>query len=171
MASVNKAIILGNVGQDPEIRALNNGNRVANLSIATSESWKDKATGERKERTEWHRVIVFNDGLVGVIEQYVRKGTKLYIEGQIQTRKWTDKDGNERYSTEIVLQNYNGQLVLLGSKDAPAQSAQPAQPTQHEQAKANGYQADAELNDEIPFACLLGVRLSGIMLLQSVPLA
>jgi single-strand DNA-binding protein len=114
MSSVNKVIIVGNVGADPEIKSFNNGGRVANLRIATSESWKDKATGEKKERTEWHSVAVTNDGLIGVIERFVTKGTKIYVEGQLRTRKWQDQAGNDRYTTEIVLAPYAGELVLLG---------------------------------------------------------
>lgn len=117
MASVNKVTLLGNVGADPEIRSMQSGARVANLRIATSETWKDKQTGEKKERTEWHSVVVWNDGLVGVIERYVKKGTKLYVEGQLQTRKWQDQSGNDRYSTEVVLQGFGGSLVLLGGND------------------------------------------------------
>jgi single-strand DNA-binding protein len=117
MSSVNKAIIIGNVGKDPEIRSMQSGDTVASFSIATSESWKDKTSGERKEKTEWHRVSCFNQGLNKVIEKYVKKGSKIYIEGQIETRKWTDKDGAEKYSTEIVLRPFRGELVLLGSKD------------------------------------------------------
>lgn len=116
MASVNKVILIGNVGKDPEIRSTQDGREIANLSIATSESWKDKNTGERKEKTEWHRISIFNEGLVGVVKNYVKKGSKLYIEGQLQTRKWTDKDGVEKYSTEVVLQNFGGTLVMLDSK-------------------------------------------------------
>lgn len=112
--SLNKVQLLGNLGQDPEIRTFPNGGRVANLSIATSETWKDKQTGEKKERTEWHRIAVFIDGLVGVIEQYVKKGSKVYVEGQLETRKWQDQSGADRYSTEIVLRPYSGQLILLG---------------------------------------------------------
>jgi single-strand DNA-binding protein len=115
MAGVNKVILVGNLGKDPEIRTLQNGGRVANFSLATSESWKDKATGERKERTEWHRVVVFNDNLVGVIERFVKKGSKLYVEGQIETRKYTDNQGQERYTTEIVLRQYRGEITLLDS--------------------------------------------------------
>lgn len=114
--SVNKVILVGNVGNDPEIRSLNSGDRVCNFSLATSESWRDKQSGERKEKTEWHRIVVFNDGLVGVIERYVKKGSKLYIEGQLQTRKWTDRDGNDKYTTEIVLQRYRGELAMLDSR-------------------------------------------------------
>ena len=114
--SVNKVILVGNVGKDPEIRSFQNGGRVASFSVATSESWKDKATGEKKDRTEWHRISVLNENLVGVIENYVKKGAKLYIEGQLETRKWTDKDGAEKYSTEVVLRPYRGELTLLDSK-------------------------------------------------------
>jgi single-strand DNA-binding protein len=106
--SVNKVIIVGNLGKDPEVRSFQNGGKVANLSIATSETWKDKQTGERKERTEWHRVSILNEGLVGVAEKYLRKGSKVYIEGQLETRKWTDQQGVEKYTTEIVLRPYRG---------------------------------------------------------------
>lgn len=119
--SLNKVQVLGNLGQDPEIRSFPNGGRVANMSIATSETWKDKNTGEKKERTEWHRVAVFIDGLVGVIEQYVKKGSKVYIEGQLETRKWQDQSGADRYSTEIVLRPYSGQLILLGGNQGGGQ--------------------------------------------------
>ena len=116
--SVNKVILVGNLGRDPEIRTTNDGTKVANLSLATSETWRDRNTGERRERTEWHRIVIFNDRLVDVVEKYVSKGTKLYIEGQLQTRKWTDRDGQERYTTEVVLGRFRGQLVLLDSRDA-----------------------------------------------------
>ena len=115
MAGVNKVILVGNLGKDPEIRNLQNGGRVANFSLATSETWKDKATGERKERTEWHRVVVFNDNLVGVIERFVKKGSKLYVEGQLETRKYTDNSGQERYTTEVVLRQFRGEITLLDS--------------------------------------------------------
>lgn len=111
--SVNKAIIVGNLGADPEIRRTQDGRAVANLRIATSETWRDKSTDERKERTEWHRVVIFNEGLAKVAEQYLKKGAKVYIEGGIQTRKWQDKDGQDRYSTEIVLQGFNSVLTML----------------------------------------------------------
>jgi single-strand DNA-binding protein len=114
--SVNKVILIGNLGADPEIRSLNSGDRVANLRIATSETWRDRASGERKERTEWHRVVIFNDGLVKVAEQFLRKGSKVYIEGSIQTRKWSDQSGQEKYSTEIVLQKFRGELTMLDGK-------------------------------------------------------
>jgi single-strand DNA-binding protein len=111
--SVNKVILLGNLGADPEIRSTQSGQKIANMRIATSDSWRDKATGERKEKTEWHRVVVFNENLVKVIENYVKKGSKIYIEGQLQTRKWQDQSGADRYSTEVVLQGFNSQLTLL----------------------------------------------------------
>ena len=114
--SVNKVILIGNLGRDPEIRTLNSGDRVANLRIATSEQWRDKATGERKEKTEWHRVVIFNDNLVKVAEQYLKKGSKVYIEGSIQTRKWTDQSGVEKFSTEIVLQKFRGELTMLDGR-------------------------------------------------------
>jgi single-strand DNA-binding protein len=114
--SVNKVILVGNLGADPEIRSLNSGDRVANLRVATSETWRDKSSGERKEKTEWHRVVIFNKNLAEIAEKYLRKGAKVYVEGSLQTRKWTDKDGQEKYSTEIVLQNFRGELTMLDSK-------------------------------------------------------
>lgn len=114
--SVNKVILVGNVGKDPEIRRTQDGRPIANLSLATSETWRDKNTGERKEKTEWHRVVVFSEPLCKVIEQYVKKGAKLYIEGQLQTRKWTDQSGVEKYSTEVVLQGFNGTLTMLDGR-------------------------------------------------------
>lgn len=114
--SVNKVILIGNLGRDPEVRSLNDGSKVVNLRIATSESWRDRATGERKERTEWHSVVIFNENLGKVAENYLRKGTKIYVEGQLQTRKWTDQQGQDRYTTEIVLQRYRGELTILDSR-------------------------------------------------------
>ena len=113
--SVNKVILVGNVGRDPEVRSTNDGQRVANFTLATSENWRDKASGERREKTEWHRVVIFNDRLVEVVEKYVKKGTKLYIEGALQTRKWNDNQGQERYTTEVVLQRFRGELTMLDS--------------------------------------------------------
>ena len=113
---INKVIIVGNLGQDPEVRTFNNGGKVCNLRIATSESWKDKQSGERKEKTEWHTVAIFSDGLVGVAEKYLRKGSKVYIEGKLQTRKWQDQSGSDRYTTEIVLQGYDAKLEMLDSR-------------------------------------------------------
>ena len=114
--SVNKVILVGNLGKDPETRRLNSGDPVVNLRIATSESWKDKATGERKEKTEWHNVVIFNENLARVAEQYLRKGSKVYVEGQLQTRKWTDQSGQEKYTTEVVLQRFRGELTILDGR-------------------------------------------------------
>jgi single-strand DNA-binding protein len=114
--SVNKVILVGNLGRDPEVRSLQDGNRVCNLSLATSESWRDKNSGERKEKTEWHRVVIFNENLVKVAEQYLKKGSTIYVEGQLQTRKWTDQSGTEKYSTEVVLQRFRGELTMLGGR-------------------------------------------------------
>jgi single-strand DNA-binding protein len=127
-STLNKATIIGHLGKDPEIRSFQNGGRAANLTVATSESWKDKETGERKERTEWHRVSIVNDGLVGVVEKYLKKGAKVYIEGRIETRKWTDKAGQDKYTTEIVLRPYSGELLMLDRRkdDDPAAAEAPA---------------------------------------------
>jgi single-strand DNA-binding protein len=127
--SVNRVILIGNLGKDPEIRTMQSGDKVANFSIATSESWKDKNSGERREKTEWHRISVFNQGIVSVLEKYVKKGAKVYVEGQLETRKWTDKDGVEKYTTEVLLKPFRGELVMLDSrKDGDgAQSSQDAQ--------------------------------------------
>jgi single-strand DNA-binding protein len=145
--SVNKVILVGNLGKDPEVRRMTSGDPIVNLSVATSESWRDKASGERKEKTEWHRVVIFNKNLADVAEKYLRKGSKVYLEGSLQTRKWTDKDGAEKYSTEVVLQNFNGTLVMLdgrnegggGSRERVGASDAPA-----------AFQRD-EMDDEIPF--------------------
>ena len=144
MASVNKVIIIGNLGADPEVRTFQNGGKVANLRIATSETWKDKNTGEKRERTEWHTVAIFQEGLVRVAEQYLRKGAKVYIEGKLSTRKWQDQSGNDRYSTEVVLQGYDGTLTMLdGKPDGGNQSG----------GQGGGYQAppSGDMDDEIPF--------------------
>jgi len=143
MASVNKVILVGNVGRDPEVRFAQNGNKIVNLSVATSESWKDKASGERKEKTEWHRVVCFNDRIGDVLEKYVKKGSKVYLEGSLQTRKWTGNDGVEKYTTEVVIDRFKGDLVLLdGRKDA--------EPNEQ---RGGGQDRDsgADLSDEIPF--------------------
>jgi single-strand DNA-binding protein len=162
MAGVNKVILVGNLGADPESRSLNNGGEVVNLRIATSESWKDRS-GERQERTEWHRVVIFNENLGRVAKNYLRKGSKVYVEGKLQTRKWTDQSGQEKYSTEVVLQNYGSELVLLDSREggaggsrgsfsgggydedfgggAPARSQSRPQPAAF----------DTELDDDVPF--------------------
>lgn len=121
MSSVNKVILIGNVGKAPEIRAMGNGKEIANLTLATSESWEDKSTGGRASKTEWHKIVVFNENLVTVIKNYVKKGSKLYIEGALQTRKWVNKDGVDQYSTEIVLQAFNGTLVMLDGRKSEAE--------------------------------------------------
>ena len=115
--SVNKVILLGNLGKDPEIRAMNSGNKVASFSLATSKRWKDKATQEQKDKTSWHNIVVFGDGLVGIVEKYVKKGSKIYVEGELQTRKWQDQEGKDRYTTEVVVQGYNCNLTLLDSRN------------------------------------------------------
>ncbi|MCW5750286.1 MAG: single-stranded DNA-binding protein [Alphaproteobacteria bacterium] len=114
--SVNKVILIGNLGRDPEIRSTQDGTQLANLSVATSETWRDRQSGERRERTEWHRVVIFNENLVKVAQQYLRKGSKVYLEGTLQTRKWTDKDGQERYTTEVVLPRFRGELTMLDGR-------------------------------------------------------
>jgi single-strand DNA-binding protein len=153
MASINKAIIVGNLGRDPETRNFPNGGKVVNLRIATSETWRDKASGERKERTEWHQVAIVSEPLGRIAEQYLRKGSKVYIEGQIETRKWQDKDGQDRYSTEIVLRPYGSTLVLLDgprddARDEPAPSAGGYDRAAQEQ---YARQQTAGMDDEIPF--------------------
>jgi single-strand DNA-binding protein len=140
--SLNKVMLIGNVGKDPEIRTTQSGTKIVNLSVATSESWTDKASGERKERTEWHRVVIFNDRLADIVEKYVRKGSKIYIEGALQTRKWTDQEGNDRYSTEVVLPAFNGTIVLLG--DRQQQGGDGASQGGGQQRQANGGGAPAD---------------------------
>ena len=121
--SVNKVILLGNLGRDPEVRSTQDGTKIVNLNIATSERWKDRNSGEQRERTEWHRVVIFNENLARIAEQYLRKGSTVYLEGQLQTRKWTDQQGVEKYTTEVVLQRYRGELTLLGSRNGGAAAA------------------------------------------------
>jgi single-strand DNA-binding protein len=141
--SVNRIILVGNLGKDPEIRTTKDGKEIANFSIATTESWKDKSSGERKSKTEWHKVSVFSQGLVGIIKNYVKKGSKIYVEGQLQTRKWTDKNGVDKYTTEVILQNFNSTLVLLDSKEGISK---------HSVDKGNGYAPEEEfVDDEIDF--------------------
>jgi single-strand DNA-binding protein len=154
--SVNKVILIGNLGADPEIRRTQDGRPIANLRIATSESWKDKNTGERKEKTEWHRVVIFNEGLCRIAEQYLKKGSKVYIEGALQTRKWTDKDGVEKYSTEVVLQGFNSQLTMLDGKGGERSSDYSggndfgsSGPTSSRKPAMAGGRGD--MDDEIPF--------------------
>jgi|SRR5438105_2009012 len=147
--SVNKVILMGNLGRDPDIRRTQAGDPIVNLSVATSENWRDKATGERKEKTEWHRVVIFNENLAKVAENYLRKGSKVYLEGQLQTRKWNDKDGVEKYSTEVVLSRFRGELVLLDSRGD--NSGAPARTSASASAEAPASFERNEMDDEIPF--------------------
>ncbi len=165
MAGVNKVILVGNVGKDPEIRTTQDGTKIANFSIATSETWNDRASGERKEKTEWHRVVVFNDRISDVVEKYVKKGKSVYVEGSLQTRKWTDQSGTEKYSTEVVIGRFKGELTLLGGRNdsdggetgeggyqpreraaAPRAGAAPRGAPSWEPPKGGG-----DLDDDIPF--------------------
>lgn len=141
--SINKVILVGNLGADPEIKTMQSGDKVVNLSVATSETWRDKNTGERREKTEWHRVVVFNEHMVKVAEQYLKKGAKVYLEGALQTRKWQDQSGADRYSTEIVLQKYRGELTMLDGRQDGDQSA----PQERSPAPASG----GDIDEEIPF--------------------
>ena len=146
MSSVNKVILIGNLGRDPETRTFPNGGKVVNLNIATSETWKDKSTGERKERTEWHSVAIFNEGVAKVAEQYLRKGAKVYIEGKLETRKWQDQSGADRYTTEVVIRPFAGDLVMLdGPKERDTPREQPSG------MGAGGRQLVNDMDDEIPF--------------------
>jgi len=159
--SVNKVILVGNLGKDPEIRRTQDGRPIANLSVATSEQWRDKATGERKEKTEWHRVVIFSEGLAKVAEQYLKKGAKVYLEGQLQTRKWTDQQGVEKYSTEVVLQGFNSNLTMLdgrsggaggggGFQDEPGNDFGSPAP-RRAVAAAGGGGRNGDMDDDIPF--------------------
>jgi single-strand DNA-binding protein len=151
--SVNKVILIGNLGRDPEIRSFQNGGRVASFSLATSESWKDKTTGEKKERTEWHRVSVLNDKLIDVVERYIKKGSKLYVEGQMETRKYTDKDGQEKYTTEVVLRPFRGEITMLDSAGSRGANIPPPL-AEGQIAGASGGSSggtSADLDDSIPF--------------------
>ncbi|WP_420140166.1 single-stranded DNA-binding protein [Sphingomonas sp.] len=160
--SVNKVILIGNLGADPESRSFSNGGKVVNLRIATSESWKDKSTGERKEKTEWHQVAIFSEGLTNVAERYLRKGSKVYLEGALQTRKWQDQSGADRYSTEIVLQGFNATLVLLDGKQEGKgfdRSPAPTPTGRVDQGNgAGGFRAPVsdELDDDVPFITQFG---------------
>ena len=151
--SVNKVILVGNLGKDPEIRSFQNGGRVASFSVATSENWKDKSSGERKEKTEWHRISVLNDKLVEVIEKYVKKGSKVYIEGQLETRKWQNKEGQEQYTTEVVLRPFRGELTMLDSKGSSGggSSFGPSDDAPSFGPSAGANTSVPDLNDEIPF--------------------
>lgn len=162
--SVNKVILVGNLGRDPEIRRTQDGRPIANLRVATSESWRDKTSGERREKTEWHSVVIFSEPLCRIVEQYLRKGSKVYIEGQLQTRKWQDQQGQDRYSTEVVLQGFNGSLTMLDGRSSGAGAGAPASLQDSGQADYDGAGAssgngagsggakfDKSLDDEIPF--------------------
>jgi single-strand DNA-binding protein len=154
--SVNKVIVVGNLGRDPEIRRTQDGKAIANLTVATSENWRDKTSGERKEKTEWHRVVIFNDGLCKVAEQYLKKGAKVYIEGALQTRKWTDKNDVERYSTEVVLNGFNSVLTMLDGKsgDAPAERERPDDikpPGGNVPGRGSMKDYAEDMDDQIPF--------------------
>lgn len=149
--SVNKVILIGNLGKDPEIRSTQDGKELASLTLATSETWRDKSTGEKKERTEWHRIVVFNEGLVGVIKSYVKKGSKLYIEGQLQTRKWQDQNGVDRYSTEIVLQGFSSVLTMLDNKGTGGGPSSSDDGYENQRAAAPAFAGGDEFDDDIPF--------------------
>jgi single-strand DNA-binding protein len=168
--SVNKVILIGNLGRDPEVRSFQNGGKVCNLRIATSENWKDKNTGERREKTEWHSVAIFQEGLVRIAEQYLRKGSKVYIEGQLQTRKWQDQSGQDKYSTEVVLQGYGGTLTMLDGRDGGGVGAPSGGGSGYDNRQDGGYDSgydsgyssgtaqgggtpapSRDLDDEIPF--------------------
>ncbi len=155
VGSVNKVILLGNLGRDPEIRAMQSGSKMAAFSMATSKRWKDRNTQEQKEKTSWHNIVVFGDGLVDIVEKYVKKGSKLYVEGELQTRKWQDQDGKDRYSTEVVLQGYNCNLTLLDSRSSGNQSLESqTEPTQSQSSNNNieSQVSDSDnLDEDIPF--------------------
>tara|TARA_B100000029_G_scaffold409124_1_gene410606 strand:+ start:71 stop:526 length:456 start_codon:yes stop_codon:yes gene_type:complete len=148
--SLNKVQLIGRLGADPEVKQMVNGKSVARLSLATSQSWKDRNTGEKKEKTEWHRIVVFNEGLVNVVQQYLKKGAQVYIEGQISTRKWKDdKTGQDKYSTEIVLQGYNSTLTMLGGSSSNNSSSSPS--NKNNDFDQTNQQSNSDLDDEIPF--------------------
>ena len=155
--SVNKVILIGNLGRDPEVRTFQNGGKVCNLRIATSETWKDKNTGEKREKSEWHQVAIFTEGLVRIAEQYLKKGSKVYIEGQLQTRKWQDQSGADRYSTEVVLQGFGGTLTMLDGKDGSGGGNSGGGYDQSPEGYGGGYDSgpagggSRDLGDEVPF--------------------
>ena len=153
--SINKVILVGNLGQDPEIRSTQDGREIASFSLATSDSWKDKNTGEKKDKTEWHRIVIFSQGLVGIAKSYLKKGTKVYLEGSLQTRKWTDAQGVEKYTTEVVMQNYNSTLQILDSKDrAGGSSSENYSNNSSSNSSASRKNSEVvveENDDEIPF--------------------
>ena len=159
VGSVNKVILLGNLGKDPEIRTMQSGSKMASFSIATSKRWKDKVTQEQRDKTSWHNIVVFSEGLVGIIEKYLKKGSKIYIEGELQTRKWQDKEGKDRYTTEIVLQGYNSTLTLLDNRNTDASNNPNVENTENKQLE-NNIQSESssssaeesnDIDDDIPF--------------------
>ena len=149
--SLNKVLLIGRLGNDPEIKQMTNGKSVARLSVATSETWKDKNSGERKEKTEWHRVVIFNEGLVGVVQQYLKKGSQVYIEGQIQTTKYTDNNGQEKYSTQIILQGYNSTLTMLGASNTSSKVEDSSMNQDSSSLPSDNNVSSKELDDEVPF--------------------
>lgn len=153
--SVNKVILIGNLGRDPEIRQTQSGGQIATLSVATSESWRDKSSGERKEKTEWHRVVIFSEGLVRIVEQFLKKGSKVYLEGQLETRKYTDKDGNEKYTTEVVLKNFNSTLTMLDGREGGGGGGGRSDERGGDRGGGRGGSQEdfsrGEFDDEIPF--------------------
>ena len=156
--SINKVILVGNVGKDPEIRTFSNGGKVCNFSLATSESWRDKQSGEKRDATQWHNIAIFNENLIKVVESYVKKGSKLYLEGQLQTRKWQDRDGNDRWTTEVVLQRFRGELVMLDGRNSGGgggynqdQGGYSGGGGSRSASAMEGPKEDFELDDEIPF--------------------
>ena len=149
--SVNKVILIGNLGREPEVRTMQNGGKVCNLSIATSERWKDRNSGEQQERTEWHRVVVFDDRLVDVAERYLQKGAKVFLEGELQTRKWTDQSGQEKYTTEVVLRKFRGQLTMLDSRAGGGAGQEISQNYSPPEDSGLGPTGGSDLDDEIPF--------------------
>ena len=152
VGSVNKTILLGNLGRDPEIRSMQSGSKMASFSIATSKRWKDRNTQEQKEKTSWHNVVIFGEGLVNIVEKYVNKGSKIYIEGELQTRKWQDQDGNDKYTTEVILQGYNSNLTLLDSRNNTNQSSEITQEPSVSDENIGSQTSDSEDTEEdIPF--------------------
>ena len=162
MASLNKVQLIGNLGRDPESRSTQGGQKIVSFRLATSENWKDRATGERKERTEWHSVVIFNENLADIAERYLRKGSTVYVEGQLQTRKWTDQSGQERYTTEVVLSRFKGELTLLGGRATANNTGGDERPPRR---------LDEELDDEIPFAWLGALIAPALALLAAGGLA
>jgi len=158
MSSLNKVQLIGNLGADPEIRSFNNGGKVANLRLATTEAWKDRESGEKREKTEWHTVTVWNEATVASIEKYLTKGSQVYVEGKLQTRKWQDNDGNDRYSTEVVVEKFGGQIQFLGSRSEGASgtrdrsaASQPGGNSSGRNSSRDGGYGDDQMDDEIPF--------------------